>query len=191
MSMSLRSAGAGLIFLMLQAGAAAAGSVTVAPDPQNARNIVVEARDASVAEIVARLQEAQPFEVERLGEPSASPITRRYAGEFRHVLERVLENENHLVVTTVQSRDVQRVVLYGSRIAAPSVARTAEPVTSAAPPAGKPPIDPVVQAALERARQDAEAANARGVPLPHEVNDPGPPRRAALNAGGRSIRSRL
>ena len=189
MSMIARIAAAGL-FAGLNAGAASAGTVTVNTEKGNDRQIVVEAKDATIAEILASLNEKQAFELERLGDfANTGPQTRRYTGEFRHVLERVLENESHLVITTMSKRDVQRVVIYGAPSALPATGLKApEPVQATPPPAAAPDgpvtIDPHVQAALDRAKKEAELAKERGEPLPHEQLDPGPMRRSAMNSRG-------
>ena len=187
MSMIARMASAGLA-AVLCAGTASAGTVRVEADKENNRQIVIDAQDATVAEILAGMNEKQPFELERLGDfANVSPQTRRYTGEFRHVLERVLENESHLVVTSMGKRDVQRVVIYGSRLVQPTAvvppATQPIPATAAAiVPLGPVQIDPVVQAALDRAKKEAELAKERGELLPHEMADPGPFRRSSVHA---------
>ena len=186
MSTIARIAAAGL-FAGLNAGAASSGTVTVNTEKGNDRQIVVEAKDATIAEILASLNEKQAFELERLGDfANTGPQTRRYTGEFRHVLERVLENESHLVITTMSKRDVQRVVIYGAPSALPATGLKApEPVQATPPPAAAPDgpvtIDPHVQAALDRAKKEAELAKERGE---LQELDPGPMRRSAMNSRG-------
>jgi hypothetical protein len=189
--------GAGvLVFACLGSGSSGAGTVSIGVNPANQKELVVEAQDATIPEILARLQELQPFEIEQSGDyATPGPITRRYTGEFRHVLERVLENENHLVVSSERLPAVERVVIYGGggNDKTMTVAHAPQAMASAslaAPPA-PPPVDPVVQVAMARAKEDAAAAKARGEAFPPEYSSPAPMRRSAANGWGRSGRRGL
>lgn len=157
----VRFVGAGL-FVLAQMGAAVAGTVTVEAD-QASGKLVVEAHDVTIEEVLVRLSTSQNFEIERVGDVSNKRTgTYHFNGTLKSILDRLLQHESHLVVTAAGPHPIQRVVLYGSRRGGQSMTvqePVQKPVTVAAI-AAEPPIDPAVQAALERARKDADAPKA-------------------------------
>jgi hypothetical protein len=171
--------------LSLGAPAVLAGTVTIAEDSANKKNIIVDVKDATTDEVLAALNGKHAFAVERLGDYSQAIVTRRYTGEFRHVLERVLDNVNHLVVTSERDREVQRVVIYGRHTVIDVAAAAPAKPAPRAPAAGTspPPLDPEVVAAVERARLNAEAANDRGDTDP-DPTYARPSRRSAMYSRG-------
>ena len=93
---------------------AAAGTVTV--ETKQGR-IVVVANEASLDEIMARLGEAQGFQIVRAGAAaSPEPFTGRFEGSLNKVLERVLHTESHMVVHSANvACGIARIVLFGAK----------------------------------------------------------------------------
>ena len=146
------------------ASTAIAGTVTV---EQGRGHLIVDARDATIVEILDQLRKIRPFDIERIGDISTSlKVTRRFEGEFRQIMNRVLENESHVLVTARSSPDIQTVVLYGTPATTRASATKPAPQPDAPPAAvtGTPAkeIDPYVQAAFDRIAKEAEAA--KGLP---------------------------
>lgn len=125
-----------------------AGSVTVNADQANG-TLVVVSQGATIEEILGRMSEQGPFELEVMGD-LAHPrtVTGEFRGKIRSVLEQILDHESHVIVSQVGTQEVSRVVLFGRHdgepaAAAPvaSQARVGQPVATPAPaaPAPTPP----------------------------------------------------
>lgn len=170
-----------------------AGTVSVEADSSSG-GLVVEAQDATTDEILRRLAQTQPFEIEQLGDAvSKETVTLRYHGAVKAVLERVLENQSHLVITNSGRGDVRRVVVYGARRFEQAAFERATPVAMpvSAPAAVTtegvhPAVDSHLRLTIERAKKDAEAAKA----LPGTQQDKTSPylghRSAMMGVGFRS-----
>ena len=184
-------------FGLAQIGAAVAATVTVEADTASGK-LVVEAKDATIDEVLTKLGKSQNFAIERNGEASSTRVGNYHLkGSASSILERLLVNESHMVITAAGGRTVQRVVMYGSRggePAAPAVAVKPAAQSPAANPAAKPvtepviaadpPIDPKVEEALERARKDAVTAKAEPANPLNQTSNPFHGHRSAALAFG-------
>ena len=76
----------------------------------------VVAEDASLGDIIAKVREIKPFVFEQLGPGFAdTPISGRFVGPARLVVEQLMHDENHLIYVNVRNRDVERLVVLGPR----------------------------------------------------------------------------
>lgn len=115
-SMGQNLAGAAVLALMLAwCGAAQAGSVIIGV-AEDGRTLHVEAKDASVAEVLAKLREVHPFELEQHAEPGGGTITRKLDGPARFVAEQVLSETSFILHTNVRTRGIDRLVVMGPRM---------------------------------------------------------------------------
>ncbi|WP_143117833.1 hypothetical protein [Hyphomicrobium facile] len=120
-----------LTFALLGAGGVSAANVSLEMAAGDA-HVVVEAQDATVQDVLTKLSESRGFKVERADQArDDAKISGRFEGPFSHVLERVLEKENHFIEHGLnESGTIARVVLYGAQPAATPPADT--PTSSAA-----------------------------------------------------------
>lgn len=96
---------------------------------QSPEQVVVEASDASVDEVLAVLGTRFQFAVER-GGPAAQPLrlSGRFAGTLEEVLDRLLRHQGHMIVRSAEAKaGVSRVVLLEAKAGAPVAPPTAGP----------------------------------------------------------------
>ncbi|CAA2142684.1 hypothetical protein [Hyphomicrobium sp. ghe19] len=127
---------AALGFALLGAGAASAANVSLEVADGDA-HVVVEAQDATVQDVLQKLSEGHGFKVERADQArDDAKISGRFEGPFSHVLERVLEKENHFVEHgSNEPGAITRVVLYGAQ---PAITPQADAPSSSAAVASPP-----------------------------------------------------
>ena len=170
-------------------GWALAGSVTVDVD-RDSGALVVVSHGATVEEIVGRLSEHSQFEFEPMGD-AAHPrtLTGEFRGGTRSVLEQILDNESHVIVSAAGTGAVSRVVIYGrhdGEHATPGA--SAAPAVIAQPTVAPAPIAPQPVAPMKKpAASPVPTTPARAVqPLdkgwPRQATAPSPPvsRRTAM-----------
>ena len=108
--------------------AAAAGSVTIDEDRGT---FAIEAKDATVDEVLTRVGQSQGFSVERGGDTPGTTFSGRFTGPLKTVMARILENESHMIVHSATSKTgIARVLLLGP------AETPAPPVAVAVPAAG-------------------------------------------------------
>ena len=168
---------AALSFLLLGAGGASATNVSLEMAGGDA-HVVVEAQDATVQDVLQKLSEGHGFKIERADQArDDAKISGRFEGPFSHVLDRVLEKENHFIErSSNQSGAITRVVLYGAQQAATPQADA--PSTSAA--ASSPPRPKLVE---------IKPPPTAGVTPPQRATKPAYLRRALLNRQRRPLRN--
>lgn len=130
---------AAVSFLLLGAGGVSAANVSLELAGGDA-HIVVEAQDATVQDVLEKLSEGHGFKVERADQArDDAKISGRFEGPFSHVLERVLEKENHFVEHSLnETGTITRVVLYGAQPAsAPQADASSSSAAVASPPRPK------------------------------------------------------
>lgn len=157
-----------LIFVVLSSDEALAGSVTV---ESKSDLFIVEAREASVDEVLERIGEVQGFRVDRIGQSSNDGrLTMRLEGPFDVVLERVLQNESHMIIYSQDTKTgINRLVLIG---------------TASSPESW--PAQTVTTLAVARPDGNVAASSVRPRPLPREiVPPPGPQRLPPVTRSGR------
>ena len=114
------------------------------------------------------MSEQGPFELEVMGDlVHPRTLTGEFSGKTRSVLEQILDNESHVIVSDAGTQEVSRVVLFGrhdGERAAPapvaSPALVSQPVAAPAPaapapsaPAANPKVAPVNSAPAHAAQQ--------------------------------------
>jgi hypothetical protein len=166
----------GMAAALLPACAANAGTVTV---EATLDQMTVDAKEASLDEILERIGEAEGFRIERVGSASnPGPITARFEGAFHGVLARVLHNESHMIVHSATAKaGIASIVLFGTgaatlpqRVAA---ARTRSAATASAQP--RPLAREVISPSQPQpplARTRSTMASAQPRPLVPEVIPP-------------------
>ncbi len=107
-----------LTFLTAIASLALAGGalaeVAISKEEAGA-NVVVEAKNATVDEVLEKLGEQYGFKTERTGGADAQRISGRYAGPIDTVLARVLRGEGHLIERSPEApTGIVRIVVFGS-----------------------------------------------------------------------------
>ena len=178
-------------------GTATAGTVTIDIDP-SAGTLLVEANDATTDEILTRLGNSLNFEVERIGELSDNGMkNRRLTGSAQQVLDRLLERDNHMVISSAQTRTVDRVILFGPRqaeqaqaaetaVARPATATAGAPLPVPAAviaPVAKPAAAPAAKPHPPRDRASREITPTKASARDDETAQP-LSRRTAMNAPG-------
>ncbi|MFA5949772.1 MAG: hypothetical protein WC807_05765 [Hyphomicrobium sp.] len=122
--------------------APAFADVTLEYAPSGNR-VVLEVQDATVETVIARLAEDRGFLVETPGDGAqADTFSGRYEGTVSEVLERVLEDENHVIeYSSSQQGGIARIILYGRAHARPgAVQSNAASAFAAAPVPLAPPV---------------------------------------------------
>ena len=188
-----------VVLTVVMFGTATAGTVTIDIDA-SAGTLLVEANDATTDEILTRLGNSLNFDVERIGELTDNGMkNRRLTGSAQQVLDRLLERDNHMVISSAQTRTVDRVILFGPRQAeqvqaAESAAPHPVPATAAAPlpvpaaviaPLAKPVSPPAAKPHPPHDRASREVTPAKASVAARE-DEPAQPlsRRTAMNAPG-------
>ncbi len=145
-------------------GGADAGSVAVTTKAGQA--VKVEAEDASIDEIMARLGATYGFAIDRRGSSDAAPlVSGHYEGTLRQVLARLLGNENHMIQhSSVAKQGIARIVLYGTG-KPESVIPGQASVAQAQQVQGAMPRPQPISRALPQATAGVPAAAARPQPI--------------------------
>lgn len=104
----------GFLFVAAFAAPTYAGVVSVEADPTG-KTVTVDAQDANLDEVLAKLGQSEGFTIKRLrAEDGPSTVSGRFEGSVYHVLLRILDHENHVIEHSADSKaGIARVVLYG------------------------------------------------------------------------------
>jgi hypothetical protein len=164
MTSRLKLVTATTMIALLHAASSQAGVVAITVEADG-KTLSIDAKDATIEEILTKLNDTKPFVIERIGTiADTKSANRQLSGQTRVVLERLLENENHLIYTNVRTREVERLVVYGAPATNETSSNQPQHVASPAPTRSAPETakspDPQDQltAAIDRATKDAEAA---------------------------------
>ena len=109
-----------------------AGTVTVT----TAQGLIsVDANDASLDDVLARLGEQHGFQIRSSGKsPSADTISGQFEGTLGAVLARILHGESHMIMHSAGAKSgIARIVLFGASNSA-SAAATGQQIAYQVPP---------------------------------------------------------
>ena len=125
-----------------------AGTVTVTA----AQGLIsVDANDANLDEVLAKLGEQQGFKIRSTGKSqSADTISGQFEGTLAAVLARILHNESHMIMHSASAKaGIAQIVLFNAGNSAPAAATGQQMGYQVPPPAAKTrssaPIQPLAQ----------------------------------------------
>jgi hypothetical protein len=158
------------VALASSSGRANAGDLTIY---ETNGQITVNAQDTSVDEILLNLANSHSFNIERFGPIAPTDtISVRTVGSLRHVLTRVLKNENHLIIhSTAAKNGISRLVLFGARVEPTTATAAGTPQAQPKPPQQAPHAQSANRTRVTLARTRV-MTKLQPKPLPREVISP-------------------